>query len=116
MTNIEKVAAYITKHGSESLLIHTVPSTPLWLVCQKLTKQNGWKIIVCNPFQTKHRLVSDNVSDTEHLELWLDLIKLKVSSKITEATKDLKKQAQSFRKNYKNQKQSCLQTHAQITK
>ena len=99
-TNLERLSGFIDRHGAESLLIHTVPGTGLWLVAQM--KKSGWRIEVCYPNQTKKRLVSDHVSNRDHLALWRELIGQSVSSKLKQAQSEYKKKAGNFYKNKKN--------------
>lgn len=79
MKNIEKIALAITK-GSENILIHPIPTTSLWIVCEK-TKENTWKITLCNPFGTTHCIVSNNVTDENHLKLWEEMVYLAANNR-----------------------------------
>lgn len=74
ITNLEKIALAITK-GANNILIHPIPATPLWLVCER-KKEKNWKLTLCNPFGTTYCLVSNNVTDENHLKLWEELVKL----------------------------------------
>lgn len=75
MTNAEKVAQHIAQHGSAGILVHSVPGTRFWLVCQIVPKKSPhWKVVLCDPNQTTWRLVSDKVSDEDHIRLWNELL------------------------------------------
>lgn len=98
----DRIKKGIEKHGAENILIHTIPKTPLWLICQKIKNKNppppdSWEIFIGNPLQTKLRLVSQNVTNEEHLLLWKKLVELEVSSKLTTAQQTLKKCAEQFK-------------------
>lgn len=101
-TNLERLSDFVSRHGAKSLLIYTVPGTSLWLVAQ--VKKPGWKISVCYPNQTKMRLVSEHISDQDHLILWQELIGLGVSNRLKTAQVEFRKQISNFYSN-KHKKQ-----------
>lgn len=103
-TNLERLSGFIGRHGAKSLLIHTVPGTGLWLVAQKKKSGIEWKIDICYPNQTKTRLISDHVSDYDHITLWKELIGQAVSNKLKQAQAEYKKSAKNFYQNNKNKK------------
>lgn len=96
MTNAEKLAAYVTKNGPESLLVHTVPGTRFWLVCQKRDQEN-WRIVLMDPSKTTHRLVSDRISEVRYLSLWKELVTLELGNRIRHAVQKLRKQVDHHR-------------------
>ena len=82
MTNAERISKILLKYGKNSLHIHTVPQSPYWLVFYQteMSKPN-WRVIVCNPERTNYRMINNNVTPDEYVQLWEDLIKIKVNSK-----------------------------------
>lgn len=78
MINAEKIALAIAE-GAKNIVIHEVPTTSLWLVCEKKEDQN-WKMTICNPFGTKHHCIATDVTRENYLNLWVELVKLKASS------------------------------------
>lgn len=100
-TNAERLAAYIAKNGADSILIHSVPRTPFWLVCQKVAR-NRWNISLANPTQTKSRLVSKNVTDEEHMVIYQQLTILEVSNRMQDALSAYRKRLGDIR--YKRNK------------
>ena len=68
MRNIEKIARLITVHGASNMLIHSIPKSQEWIVCQKI-EQNKWVLTLCNPMGTTTYNLG-TVSNEEHLNLW----------------------------------------------
>ena len=82
MKNITKIINFLTKFGPKGILIHTIPKTPYWLICQKIEK-NKWEIILCNPMGTiLYNLKS--ITDKEHIKIWKELIKIEIETKISQ--------------------------------
>lgn len=101
MTNAERVTKMIAENGAKSVLIHSVPSTPFWLVMYKTKEtQRGWRCVLCNPEQTTWRLVTEKITDQEYDQLWKDLLKIRIGNNLKYAVNDLKKQVENF-KQYK---------------
>ncbi|HEY4505238.1 MAG TPA: hypothetical protein VJG67_00905 [Candidatus Paceibacterota bacterium] len=90
MTNAQHIAKFIADNGPKSVLIHTIPTTGLWLVGLPL-EQNYWKFLLMDPDKTTYRLVGKRVTDTERLGLWQELVKLGVETKMREIKARLKK-------------------------
>jgi len=97
MTNAEKIARHIANHGAEGTLIHTIPNSRFWLYCEK-TQENNWRVILCDPEKTTWRLVSEQVSDEDHVDLWNRLITIGVSNHMRESVDILKKHVKVFKK------------------
>ena len=75
MTNAEKIFQHILKYGKESVLIHTVPNTPFWLIGQKkIDTPPLWRIVLSDPNKTTWHLVSDHVTQKDYQELWWFLL------------------------------------------
>jgi hypothetical protein len=82
MKNLEKLARIIIKNKAKNILIHTIPRTPLWLVCQKI-EINKWHLTLLNPdHSTIYRL--GTVNSKTHIDLWTNLIKLEIEHKATQ--------------------------------
>jgi len=82
MKNIEKIARHIAKNGPDGILVHTIPGTHNWIVCQKLGKDK-WELTLCNPMGD----VSYNlgfVNEQQHLNLWNRLLVLEVDGKTSQ--------------------------------
>jgi hypothetical protein len=82
MNNIERLAKHITKYGKESILIHTIPGTPNWIVCQYIGNDN-WSLTLIQPLGN----VTYNlgiVSNEQHLQLWKELVITEIKNKIKE--------------------------------
>lgn len=100
MRNIDRLARFITKHGSESIIVHTIPDTSNWLICQK-TEINKWLVTMANPMgYVTYNL--GNVSDNQHLQLWMELIKMEIEKKTSQvlAARELKNKIHQFLKTY----------------
>lgn len=87
-TNAERVAAHIKEYGAKGILIHTMPGTPFWLVCQSRPDKK-WKITLCHPMHTKAYIIDDDISEDDHYKLWNELIKTELSLKVQKTLKDL---------------------------
>ena len=95
MKNIERLANHIAKTGAKNMIIHTIPSTPNWLICQKIDK-DSWSISICNP----NKYIVHNlgiINNQQHLKLWNELIRAEIETK-----GNLIKAAQQYRKIIKN--------------
>jgi outer membrane protein assembly factor BamA len=100
MRNIEKLAKYITKNGSEGIIIHSIPTTKHWLICQK-TEKDKWNISMESPMgNTSYNL--GTISTEEHLHLWKELIKTEIERKKNRIlmAKELKERINNLRKKY----------------
>jgi len=72
MTNIDRIAAHIAKHGGKNMLIHPVPGTALWLVMEKIAIDQ-WAATLLNPMQHS-RYGFGIISDAQHVKLWMELV------------------------------------------
>jgi hypothetical protein len=107
VTNAERIAKFIAEYGEHSLLIHTIPKTPFWLIFQKTPKsEDRWRVILCNPNNRTWRLINENVSDEQHEELWNQLLLVNIGRRITikEATHTLQKHTDVYLKKYNHKK------------
>ncbi len=96
MKNVDRLARYVTKHGSESILIHTIPGTSNWLICQKI-EEDKWMLTLGNPMGN----VIYNlglVSNDQHLKLWMQLIRLEIEKKTNQvlAARELRREVKKF--------------------
>lgn len=102
MTNAERIARHIAKHGTQNILVHSIPGTGYWLVCEKTQKTAPhWRVHVCHPERTTYRLVSENVTDEQHISLWKELttVQLQSACRPSEAETVLRKHAtQAYKK------------------
>ena len=80
LTNAEKITEAIAR-GAKNILIHPIPTSTLWIVCEKHTQ--GWKMTICNPFGTAYQLLGDNISDDNHVLLWVEMLKIRSPVDIT---------------------------------
>lgn len=87
-TNAERLAAHINQHGSNSILIHTIPGTQFWLVAEKIGK-DWWNITLLNPMKNSKFQVG-LVSNRDHLKLWHELTTLEIEHR-SEAVKAARK-------------------------
>ena len=79
MKNVDRLAKYITKNGPNGILIHTVPETNNWIVCQKI-EIDKWLMTLMNPMGN----VTFNlgtVNDAQHLQLWAEITKMEIEQK-----------------------------------
>ena len=79
MRNIEKLAQYVLKHGSESIIVHTIPSTSNWIICQKIDKDK-WTVVLCNPMGSVMHNVG-SITNQEHINLWMELVKMEIEKR-----------------------------------
>ena len=93
MKNVERLAKIIAKDGGENILIHSIPGTRVWLVCQAI-EPDKWLLTIMEPDKN----VSFNigtVSTREHLVLWEQLIHRQLDIKAR--NKSTAKKAKEFR-------------------
>ena len=82
MKNVDRLAKYITKNGSDGILIHTVPDTKHSIICQK-TKPNEWLLTLCNPLgEVTFNL--GTVTNDQHLQLWTKITKMEIEKKTSQ--------------------------------
>jgi len=112
MKNINRLATHITKHGEKNILIHTIPQTSNWIICQKI-ENNKWMLTLCNPMgNTTYNL--GTIDDGQHIELWNQLIKLEIENKTSQIlmAKELRDQIKNLINYYaKENKKSYKETN-----
>ncbi len=102
MRNIDRLARYVTKHGSESIMIHTIPGTGNWIVCEKIEKDK-WSLTLGNPMGN----VTYNlgmVTNEQHLKLWMEIVKMEIERKVSQVrlANELKNKVYKFIKKYES--------------
>lgn len=78
MRNVERLAKHIAATNAENILIHTVPGTGNWLICQKI-EPDKWTITIGNPMSNATYNIG-MVNDAQHLELWEQLTQYKIDT------------------------------------
>jgi hypothetical protein len=83
MKNAERIAKLIIKHElAESILIHTIPGTPHWLICQKI-ETDKWALSLCHPEKTVVYNLG-TVNTNQYIELWKELTMAEVNIRMTQ--------------------------------
>ena len=98
MRNIDRFTRLIEKDGASNLLVHSIPGTSQWLICQKIDKEK-WVIALCNPMgNTTFNL--GTITESEHLALWQEIILLDIKRRIgiAEKAKIYRNTIRNFRK------------------
>ncbi|MDD4988625.1 MAG: hypothetical protein WC910_10010 [Bacteroidales bacterium] len=98
MRNIDRLTRLIEKDGASNLLVHSIPGTSQWLICQKIDKEK-WVIALCNPMgNTTFNL--GTITESEHLALWQEIILLDIKRRIgiAEKAKIYRNTIRNFRK------------------
>jgi hypothetical protein len=108
MKNVERLARHITKNGSENILIHTIPGTKNWLICQKI-ETDKWALSLCNPMGNVTYNVG-TIDDKRHVQLWKELIKTEIELKASQVllAKEYKEVIHNFITNYENNYKNFL--------
>ena len=76
MKNIQRLTRHIAQTGAKNILIHTIPGTQTWIVCQKIEKDK-WTLTLMDPMKdTAHNL--GTVNNKDHLNLWQELIEKEI--------------------------------------
>jgi len=98
MKNIDRITRLIAQNGAGSLLIHSIPGTSHWLLCQKIEKEK-WVIVLCNPMGNASFNLG-TITEAEHLNLWQELILLDIKRRIgiAEKAKMYRNTIRNFRK------------------
>lgn len=116
MKNIDRLAKYITKYGSETLMVHTIKGTGQWLIAQKI-EDDKWLISIEDPMGNATFNLG-TVTDAQHYRLWMQLTIREVNSKLSQMKiiQELRKVVNNFLKveNYKkitDIKTNELRTH-----
>lgn len=106
MKNINRLATYICKNGNKNTLIHTIPKTNNWIICQKI-EIDKWILTLNNPTSN----ITYNLGSTSeklYLQIWSQITKEQTKTKISQLnlSKELKKKIKKLNKdlanNYKN--------------
>ena len=100
MKNVDRLAKYITKNGPNGILIHTVPRTNNWIICQKIAIDK-WLMTLCNPGgNVTYNL--GTVNDAQHLQLWAEITKMEIENKTSQILlrQELKDKINNFKKQY----------------
>lgn len=97
ITNAERIAAMVAA-SPKNVLIHTVPNSELWIVMFQDKKSHpNWRCVLCNPMLTTWRLVTEEISPSEHWDLFKLLIKAQVNSRFNHYLEELKKTTLNFK-------------------
>ncbi|MFA5068046.1 MAG: hypothetical protein WC466_08460 [Candidatus Izemoplasmatales bacterium] len=98
MKNIDRITRLIAQNGAGSLLIHSIPGTSHWLLCQKIEKEK-WVIVLCNPMGNASFNLG-TITSAEHLALWQEIILLDIKRRIgiAEKAKIYRNTIRNFRK------------------
>jgi hypothetical protein len=109
MKNVERLAKYITKNGAESIIIHTIPGTSNWLICQKI-ETDKWVLTLGSPMGN----VTYNLGITttkEHLKLCEQLVRMEIEKKTSQAilANEFRNKIYNFKKNYENTYKNFIQ-------
>lgn len=100
MTNIDRLAKHVTKNGAENIMIHTIPGTSNWIICQKFEKDK-WLLTMMAPMgNITYNL--GTATNKEHLRLWEELTKLEIEKKTSQVmmAEQLKEKVYNFKKQY----------------
>jgi len=82
MKNVDRLARHIARYGADGILVHTIPGTSSWLICQKIEKDK-WTMTMGNPMgYVTYNL--GTVSDSQHVQLWTDLVKMEIETKVSQ--------------------------------
>ena len=100
MKNIDRIANYVTKHGSESIMIHTIPGTNNWIICQKIEKDK-WTLTMGDPMGNVTYNLGMVTAD-QHLELWTEIVNMNIENKASSIlqAKQVTNRINNFKKNY----------------
>ena len=82
MKNIEKLANHIAKNGPDGMLVHTIPGTSNWIICQKID-EDKWMLTLADPMGD----VTFNlgtVSDKDHTALWIEITRMEIENKVSQ--------------------------------
>ena len=116
MKNVDKLAKYITKNGSNGILIHTVPNTKHWIICQKI-EIDKWLLTLMDPMKN----VTFNlgtVTNAQHLQLWAEITKMEIENKVSQILlrRELKNKINNFKKRYEQNYQKFLKVQEKKAK
>ena len=100
MKNVDRLAKYITQNGAEDIMVHTIPGTSNWIICQKI-EDDKWLLTMGAPMgNITYNL--GTVTTSEHLKLWQQLIKLDIEKKSSQIVlaNQLRDKIYNFKKSY----------------
>ena len=99
ITNAERIAAMVAE-SPKNVKIHTVPNSQFWIVMYKSKASHpNWRCVLCNPELTTWRLVTEHISDQEHMELYNKLVLAHISNKFSYYLAELKKTTNQYKIN-----------------
>jgi len=106
MKNIERLSNHITKNGTDGMMIHTIPGTNNWVICQKM-EEDKWMLTLADPMgNTTYNL--GTVSDKDHIALWVEITRMGIENKTSQIKQvnELKRTIQNFkrRESYRHKK------------
>jgi len=100
MTNVDRLAKHIAKNGAENVMIHTIPGTSNWIICQKI-EEDKWLLTMGAPMgNVTYNL--GTVTNNQHLQLWEELTRLEVEKKGSQVmlANQLRDKIYNFKKKY----------------
>ena len=116
MRNIERLAKHITKYGSASMLVHTIPGTKNWVVAEKF-EQNRWLLTMMDPMgYATYNL--GMVSDAQHIKLWEEIVRWEIEYKTSQIllARELKKKIYNLKKKYEQNYKRFTKVNQQKSK
>ena len=116
MKNIDRLTKFITKNGSESILIHTIPGSQNWIICQKIEKDK-WLLTLGAPLgNVTYNL--GTATDDQHFEIWNMLMNIEIENKISQLliAKDLRERIKYFKKSYEQTYKKFIKIEKMETK
>lgn len=99
MKNIDRIMQVVEKNGSKNIILHTIPNTQLWIICEK-AEPDKWALTLCNPMGNIIYNLG-MINDAQHLSLWNELINKEVQIRtnrmgITKMAKELRSIVRNF--------------------
>jgi hypothetical protein len=79
MINVERLAQLVAKTGAKNVLIHTIPGTRDWIVCQKIGKDE-WMLTLMDP-EKSVTFNLGSVNNKQHMQLWRQLVNYELEKK-----------------------------------
>lgn len=99
--NLVLLTRFIAEHGSESIKIHEIPQSDLWIVSQKKDR-DSWEIVLCNPHTTTKRIIHPNIETEALSEIWTEMKLVEAEKRLRDIVSSAKKVVNNY---YKNNKQ-----------
>lgn len=116
MKNVDRLARHIAQYGGQNTIIHTIPGTSNWIICQKI-EEDKWALKLCNPMgNVVYNL--GLVTDDQHLALWAQITNLEIENRTSQIklARDLKSKINNFKKAYEKNYQNLLKNKAKKVK